>query len=268
MILAEAFDAFFVDLDGVVYVGDEALPGAPETLAQLRQLGKSLLFLTNDPRSSRAHYAAKLRRLGVAAVPEEILTSGAATASYMAQHEQTDGRTAFCIGTAELKAEIEGIGLTVVEGELARKVDFVVIGGHEAFNYQELRIASQAVRAGARFYATNRDATFPTPDGPWPAVGAILASVETAAGQTATAIGKPEPHMFEAASSMVDSKRIAVVGDSPATDIVGGRRAGFKTILVAAAGTQLLPDDSPDFVVRSLGDLLNGAEGLSPPSGR
>jgi glycerol-1-phosphatase len=258
-VLAAQFDAFLVDLDGVVYIGDEALPGAPEALGRLRQLDKRLLFLTNDPRSSREHYARKLRRLGVSAVADEILTSGAATASFPAEHESTNETMAFVIGTSQLKAEITAVGVAVVEGEGACVVDFVIVGGHEAFDYHELRIASEAIRRGARFYATNSDATFPTPQGPWAATGAILAAVETASGSRATVIGKPEPYMYEAASSMVGSNRIAVVGDSPQSDIVGGRRAGLTTILLGSPDEHLRPDEQPHFCVRSLAELTAGA---------
>ncbi|MDQ4148798.1 MAG: HAD-IIA family hydrolase [Actinomycetota bacterium] len=267
MILADEFDAFLIDLDGVIYVGDTALPGVREALQELRQRGKRLLFLTNDPRSSRRYYCEKLRGLRIPAAEHEILTSGAATAQYISQHEKTEGRTAFVVGTAALKNEIEQTGLKVVEGEPGRYAEFVVVGGHEDFHYRELRVAALAVRGGARFYATNRDPTFPMPDGPWPAVGAILSAVEVAAGRTAKVIGKPEPYMFEAASSLLGTcHRIAVIGDSPQTDIEGGRRAGMSTILVGAWDEQLPESERPDFVVRSLPELLD-ANATDPRSG-
>ena len=255
--LADRFDAFFLDLDGVVYVGDEALPRATETIAELRADGKRVLFLTNDPRHARRDYAAKLTRLGIPATEDDVLTSGAATAVYLARHEHAEGRTAYVIGTEALKDEMRAVGLSVLEGEAGRDADLVIVGGHGGFDYTELRIASQSVHRGARLYACNRDAAFPMPDGPWPAVGAIVAAVETAAGVKAIAVGKPEPPMFEAARAIIGPvERIAMVGDNPASDIEGGRRAGLTTILVDAVGVHT--GFRPDFTVVDLSGLFEG----------
>jgi glycerol-1-phosphatase len=255
--LADRFDAFFLDLDGVVYVGDEALPGAVETLEKLRAAGRRVLFLTNDPRGARREYAEKLERLGIPATEDDVLTSAAATAVYLARHERVEGGTAFVIGTEALKHEMRSVGLRVLDGEPARDADLVIVGGHGGFDYTELRIATLAVHRGARLYACNRDATFPMPDGPWPAVGAILASVETASGTRATAVGKPEAAMFEAARAVIGpADRIAMVGDTPASDIEGGRRAGLATILVDRTGALSRAGPRADFVVADLTGLL------------
>jgi glycerol-1-phosphatase len=254
--LADRFDAFFLDLDGVVYVGDEALPGAAETIAKLRADAKRVLFLTNDPRHARRDYAAKLERLGIPATEDDVLTSGWATAVYLSRHEEVEGRAAYVIGTGALKDQMRAVGLRVLEGEPGRDADFVIVGGYGGFDYTELRIATLAVHRGARLYACNRDATFPMPEGPWPAVGAILAAVETATGTRAIAVGKPELAMFEAAREVIGPVgRIAMVGDNPASDIEGGRRAGLATILVDPSG-RLRADSSPDFLVTDLAGLF------------
>jgi glycerol 3-phosphatase-2 len=267
--LADRFDAFLIDLDGVVVVGDEALPGAPEALAELRARRLQILFLTNDPRSSRPQHAVRLRRMGIDAEPSEILTSASATAAYLADHPNERSRNAYVIGTSALKDEIRATGLAIVEDDGARSADVVVVGGHAGFDYGELRIASQAVRAGARFVATNADPVFPMPDGLWPAVGAILAAVETAAGRRATVIGKPHPPMFSAARRLLRGSRPVMVGDSPRTDVAGGRLAGMATILVSAgddAAGELAPDETPDFVVPSLLAVVrSGAAALGDP---
>lgn len=140
----------------------------------------------------------------------------------------------------------------------AREAEIVVVGGHEGFDYGELRTASRLVRAGARFYATGRDPTFPTPDGPWPATGAILAAVETAAGASAQVVGKPEPPMFETARRLLhECHRIVVVGDRIGSDIEGGRRAGFSTILIAEEGHGSYGGRVvPDLTVPSLWNLV------------
>src|SRR5947208_1722213 len=231
MAIADDFDGFLIDLDGVVYVGDHLVSGSDVAIHELRTRGKRVLFLTNDPRSSRDDYAAKLRRLGIEAEPAAILTSGAATSRYVAGHEQTSDRSAFVIGSEALKSEVRATGFAVTEGEKGGNADVVVVGGHDRFDYTELRIASHALRQGAAFYAAGRDASFPMPDGPWPATGAILAAVETASGRSAHVIGKPEPEMFRVAVEMLEGTRlIVVVGDRLDSDVAGGHRAGLATV--------------------------------------
>ncbi len=258
--LAGRFDGFIVDLDGVVWVGDEAVPGAIEALTRLRSAGKRLLFVTNDPRNSRAGYARRLQALGFTASEEDVLTSGAATGDFLATRAQLAGSTAFVAGSRALKEEIEDAGLRLLDAAGGVQADVVVVGGHDGFDYTELRVAAQAVRRGARFYATGRDPIFPMPDGPWPGTGAVLAAIETAAGRRATVVGKPEPFIFEVARSrLAGCRRIAVVGDSLESDIAGGKSAGLETILVLSGNTTRLDVEEasiePDFVRRDLGAL-------------
>ena len=252
------FDGLIVDLDGVVWLGPLPVPGSVEAIAELHARGIPLVYLTNDPRGSRAEYAARLAQLGVRAAERDIVTSGSALAALIAQEEGA-GTTAYVIGSPSLKAELAHAGLELREE--GRDVDVVAVGGHERFNYDELRIAAQAVRRGARLYAAGRDATFPMPDGPWPGTGAVLAAVETAAGVRAISAGKPEPHIFEIARSLLrDSERVAVVGDNLDSDIAGGSRAGLTTILVLT-GTASREDAAaarvrPDLVVSDLAALV------------
>jgi glycerol-1-phosphatase len=259
--IADAFDGFLIDLDGVVYVGKLAIPGSVEALQLLGRNGKEVIFLTNDPRHSRRYYADKLRGFGLKVPPSRIVTSAAATAAYIGQQEETANRSAFVIGSSALKAEIRATGLTVVDAERGREADLVVVGGHDRFDYAELRTASQAVRRGAAFYAAGRDATFPMPDGPWPATGAILAAVETAAAQRARVIGKPEPAMFRVAQGLFrGTPRTVVIGDRLDSDVAGGRRAGLATVLVLTGSTTeaeaARAHPAPDFVIRDLMGLV------------
>ncbi len=263
MAVIDDFDGFLIDLDGVVWVGDALVLGADDAIRTLQARRKHVVFLTNDPRSSGEEYAAKLRRLGLDVARSRVLTAGAATALHIARHEETANRSVFVIGTPALQAELEAVGLTVVEGEEGRTADLVVVGGHDGFDYTELRIASQAIRRGAGFYATGRDATFPMPDGPWPAAGAILAAVETAAGRPAHVVGKPEPDMFRVARELIpEARRCVVVGDRLDSDIAGGRRAGLATVLVLTGSTteadaaEAAP--APDFIVPDLKGLVGG----------
>jgi glycerol-1-phosphatase len=254
------FDGLIVDLDGVVWVGAEPIPGSVAALAELRARGVRLVFLTNDPRGSRVDYVERLTGIGVQATEAEIVTSGSALASYVRDKEGS-GKTAYVIGSAPLKAELQRVGLRLLAGEAGPQAEIVAVGGHEGFNYQELLIASQAIRRGATFYAAGRDATFPMPDGPWPATGAVLAAVETAAGRAATIVGKPEPFIFEIARSILAGcRRVAVVGDRLDADIAGGRRAGLTTILVLTGSSSrddlATVDLQPDVMLPDLASLV------------
>ena len=179
------FDGLIVDLDGVVWLGGEPVPGSPAALADLRARGLAVAFLTNDPTGSRAEYAARLRGIGVEGSEYQIVTSASALASLIRDREGP-GKTAFVIGSPSMKGELASAGVRLCDGEAGREAEVVAVGGHTGFDYDELRIASQAVRRGATLYGAGRDATFPMPDGPWPATGAILAAVEAAAGMRAT----------------------------------------------------------------------------------
>jgi glycerol-1-phosphatase len=257
------FDGLIVDLDGVVWVGATAVPGSVEAIAELRSSGIPLLFLTNDPRGSRADYAARLSALGVAADESEIVTSGSALASFVSEREGT-GTTAFVIGSHSFKLELSQSGLELLAGDAGRNAEIVAVGGHDGFNYEELRIATLAVRRGASLYAAGRDATFPMPDGPWPGTGAVVTAVEVAGGKSAITVGKPERFIFDIARSLLAGcRRIAIVGDNLVADIGGGRRAGLTTILVLT-GTSRRDEvrDAevrPDIVLPDLAALIDAA---------
>lgn len=257
------FDGLIVDLDGVVWVGAEAVPGSVGAIAQLRARGVRLVFLTNNPRGSRAEYAARLRDIGVPADESEIVTSGRALASFVHECEGAS-TTAFVIGSPSLKKEVEQAGLELLAGDAGREAEIVAVGGHDGFDYDELRVATQALRDGARLYAAGRDAVFPMPDGPWPATGSIVAAVEVAGGKTAIAVGKPEPFIFDIARSLLAGcHRVAIVGDNLDADIAGGHRAGLTTILVLTgtsgrddlAGAEV----TPDLVLPDLAALVGAA---------
>ena len=253
-------DGLIVDLDGVVWIGPTAVPGSVAATAELRARGVRLVFLTNDPSASREDCAERLRALGVEVDESEIVTSGSALAAFMAQRE-SGGTGTFVIGSVSLKRELERAGLTLLAGEAGREAEVVAVGGHSGFDYGELLVATQALRRGARLYAAGRDATFPMPDGPWPATGAVVAAVEVAGGTQAIAVGKPEPFMFELARSLLDGcEHVAVVGDNVSSDIAGGRRAGLTTILVLTGTTRRQDladaDVAPDVVLPDLAALV------------
>jgi glycerol 3-phosphatase-2 len=252
--LADGFDGFIVDLDGVVHLGWDPLPGAVQTLTHLARAGKGIVFLTNDPRYGRDTIAARLRAFGLTVDGEAVVTSGWAAALQMAAQPGA----VYVIGSPELREEVLRAGATVLDAAEAARADRVLVGGHSGFDYDELRAACRAGANGAQLFATNRDATFPMPDGPWPATGAILAAVETALGRRALSVGKPEPEIFRVARERLGPGRVAVVGDRLDTDVLGGRRAGLPTILVhnSPLPPRTTDDCHPDHCVTSLSGLL------------
>jgi HAD superfamily hydrolase (TIGR01450 family) len=256
-----AYDHFLLDLDGCVWLGDEALPGAREAVAALRDAGRTVCFLTNDVRHAPEEFVRKLWGLGFHASTGEIVSVGAAVQFLLSGR---DGGAAFVIGTQSLVDHVADAGLRVVNRtEFATRADLVVVGAHERFDYGELRTATLALARGAELVGAGRDATFPMPDGPWPATGAVLAAVEAAAGRRADVIaGKPEPPMYEAARDRLGPGRILAVGDRLDVDVAGARRAGIDSALVLTGATTRAQVEAasprPTHVAASLGALVLG----------
>ena len=271
MALADRFDGFLLDLDGVVWIGREPVPGSAEALRALREEVKGIVFITNNPGKPPAAYAERLRELGVEVAPEQVVTAGMVAARLAG--DAADGGSALVIGAPALKEMVAATGATLLEGEAAWEADAVVVSGHRGFDYEELLAAKRALDAGAAFVATSRDPTMPYPGGELPGTGSVLAAVETATGRRAEIAGKPERHLFEMAieslrGSFVRHERtkeprnlkLAMVGDRVSSDIAGGHAAGLETILVLSGTTSRedaeTADPAPDHVVDSLGDLL------------
>ncbi len=261
MALADRFDGFLVDLDGVVWIGREPVPGAMEALRALIDAGKEIVFVTNNPGRPAATYVERLREAGVPVADDRVLTAGVVTAR-LAVERAGAGATAFVIGAPAFHETVVAAGLALVEGEAAREADAVLVSGHRGFDYEELLTATLALQGGAALFATSHDPTLPMPGGAWPGTGSILAAVETASGATAEIGGKPERHLFEQARALIaGAARVAMVGDRLASDIEGGRRAGLETILVlsgastaAEAGAAVPP---PGHIVEDLAGLLS-----------
>ena len=254
------------DLDGVIYRGDEPIPGAPELVAWLHSLGVGVRFATNNSMVTRAGYVERLGRMGIATAVEEIVTSTSATVEHLRRHEP-DVRSVLGIGADGMREELVSAGLDVtmatdlpppmaVGGPLARRYDAVIVGLDPGLDYDRLAAAMSAVAAGARLIATNADTRYPTPAGFLPGAGSIVAAVATATGVRPEVIGKPEPAMFRAIleTSGVPAVEAVVIGDNPDADIVGAHRAGCTAILVltgvadAALTATLAGDRAPDAV--------------------
>ncbi len=260
MALADEFDGFLIDLDGVVWIGREPVPGAPEALRALLEAGKRIVFVTNNPGRPPAAYAERLRGMGVEVGKERIVTAGIVTARLAAEAAGPDG-SAFVIGAAALKEMVTAAGATLLEGESGREASVVVVSGHRGFDYEELLTAKLALDRGAALVATSRDPTMPMPGGEWPGTGAVLAAVETASGRRAEIGGKPERHLFEMALEAIgDPGRVAMVGDRIASDVEGGKQAGLETVLVLSGSSSRedaeTANPTPDHVLDDLAGLL------------
>jgi HAD superfamily hydrolase (TIGR01450 family) len=253
------YDQVLLDLDGCLWVGDEALDGATEAVAALRDAGKAVAFLTNDVRHTPEEFVRKLWRLGFQAALGEVVTVGAAIQFLLTER---NGGAAFVVGTQALVDHVAESGMRIVNRtEFASRADVVVVGAHEALTYAEIRTAAQAVIRGAELIGATRDATFPMPDGPWPASGAVLAAIETAAGRRADRIaGKPEAPMYETARDRLGPGRCLAVGDRLEIDVLGARRAGMDSALVLTGGATRAQADAadpkPTLIAESLAALV------------
>jgi HAD superfamily hydrolase (TIGR01450 family) len=230
------YDQLIVDLDGCVWVGDEAVDGSVEAIELLRGAGKRVAFVTNNSRRTGEDYVRKLWGLGIRASLADVVTVGGAMQHLLAETRR--GMTAFVIGTEAMVDHVADAGLKVMNNtDLATRVDLVVVSGTEQVTYGEIRTASLALRRGADFFATSRDPTYPMPDGLWPGTGALLAAVETASGREATVVGKPEPQLFLTALERLGTGRTLVIGDRLASDIEAAKRAKLDAALVLTGDT-------------------------------
>jgi len=251
------------DLDGVVYLGDTPIPGAIAALNELAGAGHSLFFLTNNSTRSRQFYADKLSGMGIAVSPEQVMTSAYATGLYLRSIDAS-GKSVFVVGEWGLRAEMEEAGLRVIDLEDPAPADFVVVGLDRDLTYAKLRRAHEEITVrGARFVATNRDATYPMETGEIPGGGAIVAPIECSTGVAAVTIGKPEPPMWRhiLERTGVQPEQALMIGDRAETDILGAKELGLHTALVLTGVTtpemerSLADAHRPEFVLPDLTGL-------------
>ena len=224
---------WLLDLDGVVWLGERPIAGSPEAIARLRAQGKRVVFITNNSNDTVASYVAKLERCGVPAMADDLITSAQAAARLVEPDE-----TALVCGGPGVEEALRARGVRTVRNGSA---DAVVVGWHRDFDFERMHAAFIAVRDGARLIGTNDDATYPTPYGPLPGGGAMVAAVSYAAGVPATFAGKPFPPVVELLHERVTDATV-VVGDRPSTDGLLARRLGVPFALVLSGVT---PDDGP-----------------------
>ncbi|MBT7287207.1 MAG: HAD-IIA family hydrolase, partial [Rhodospirillaceae bacterium] len=218
-----------LDMDGVLYRGDTAIPGAAQAVATLQEGGMKIVALTNNARASARDYSAKLAGMGIELAADHIITSGQATAQYLAT--QDPAPKVFIAGSGALRNELHAAGAIECDDPA-----FVVAGIDLDMKIATLAEAVHHLHKGARLIATNPDPMLPADDGIAPEAGAVIAFLEAASGQTAYVVGKPNKIVFEQALAKLglNGEFVAVVGDTAETDIVGATVAGLRSILVAS----------------------------------
>jgi NagD protein len=267
-------DGFVFDLDGTVYLGEEALPGAVEAISLLRRRNKRVLFVSNKPLHPRATYAAKLTRLGIPAQEDEVITSASVLAHHLAR--VAPKLRLYVIGEENLRHELRHQGLRVVAELLEqdpkgvirpREIDAVIVAFDRTLDYRKLNTAYQALRGGARFFATNADKTCPLPGGDIPDAGATIAALEHLTGREVELVaGKPSSLITQVALAQLGlpPERCLMTGDRLETDILMGQQARMVTaaVLTGVAGREDIErmKTPPDIVVENLGELPNLVE--------
>lgn len=257
--LCTAYDLALMDLDGVVYVGREPVPGVREHLAAARGGGLRLSYVTNNASRAPAAVADHLQQLGVPAQPDDVVTSAQAAARLLSERVPR-GASVFVIGGAGLVEALEERGLRGVQ-ELEPRPDAVVSGYHPDLRWRTVIEGAILVRQGVPWVASNTDLTVPTPHGPGPGNGVLVQAVAGFAGVQPLVAGKPEPALFEETVRRLGAGRPLVVGDRLDTDIAGARRTGFDSLLVLTGVTDLAelaaatPDLRPTYVAATLATL-------------
>ena len=245
-----------IDMDGVLYRGDEAIPGMEEFFAFLRERPIGFILATNNSTGTAQQFVDKLARMGVEVALSKILTSSQATAMYL-ETLTPPGTKVYVIGEEGLETAVRERGY-IISGDGA---EFVVVGMDRRLTYEKLKVATLLIRGGAKFIGSNPDKTLPTEEGLIPGAGTMLAALEASTDVVPTIIGKPERTLFELALAKLGSTRenTAVIGDRLETDILGGYNAGLTTILVLSGVSSRQDMDStpvkPDLVFEDIGHL-------------
>jgi arabinose operon protein AraL len=225
------------DLDGTVYLGDHLLPGARETIEWLRDRAHPLVFVSNKPLQSRADYAAKLSRLDVPTRPDEVINSSLVLVRYLSR--EMAGVVVYPVGEPPLLEELTAAGFRLSENP--DEIDVVIASFDRTFDYHKLNVAFQALRRGARFFATNADATCPVEGGEIPDAAAVIGALEGCSKRKVElVVGKPSPLIVEVALEGLGRRadECLMVGDRVETDILMGQRAGMATVLVLTGVTR------------------------------
>ena len=233
----QEIECWLTDMDGVLVHENQAVPGAAELIQRWVDTSKRFLVLTNNSIFTPRDLAARLHASGLHVPEENIWTSALATAQFLKDQVQGSGsgNRAYTIGEAGLTTALHEAGFILTDQD----PDFVVLGETRTYSFEAITMAIRLILAGARFIATNPDATGPSKDGPMPATGAIAALITKATGREPYVVGKPNPMMFRSAMNQIDahSETTAMIGDRMDTDIIAGMEAGLHTVLVLSGIT-------------------------------
>lgn len=249
---------FLIDMDGVIYKGSEPIPGAVEFINGLRDKGLPFLFLTNNSQRTSRDVCYKLIKMGFKVNDEDIFTCAMATARYLASKKENG--TAYVIGEGGLLTELHNAGYSIVDDQ----PDYVIIGEGRTIMLESVDKAINMIMKGAKLIATNLDPNCPIGEGKYRAgCGALVAMLESASGIKAFSVGKPSPVMMRMARKTLGltTDETVMIGDTMGTDILGAGSMGFTTILTLSGVTH--ENDlahfgySPDFIIKSIKDLLN-----------
>lgn len=239
----ETIDGLIIDMDGVLWHGNDPIEGLVEFFATLRKRAMPFVLATNNASLTQQQYIDKLALMGVTVVANEILTSSMATASYLANRQAQDKRRVFVIGEDGLRQPLIEQGFTLTnlyqvnqaeKGIYDQGADIVVSGLDRKLTWDKLATATLNIKAGAKLYATNIDTTLPTELGEVMGNGGIIAALEAATGVKAVSIGKPEPILYQQALATLgtQAENTVAIGDRLDTDILGAVNAGIQSILV------------------------------------
>ncbi|MCK4977508.1 MAG: HAD-IIA family hydrolase [Anaerolineales bacterium] len=252
------FRGYIFDLDGTVYLGENVIPGAPQVIADLRAQGCGVVFLSNKPLQPRAVYAEKLTRLGIPTSSDDVINSSLVLAQYLVR-EMADA-TVFVIGEQPLVDEIAAAGLAISDNP--GEIDVVIASFDRTFDYRKLNIGYQALRLGARFFATNADRTCPVEGGQIPDAAAVIGALEGCSGRKVELVaGKPSAMIVAMTLERLalQAGDCLMVGDRLETDMLMGNKAGISTALVLTGVTQrddiAFSQARPDFILESIADI-------------
>ncbi len=254
-----------LDLDGVIYRGDRLIEGADLFIRKLIEKGIEYLFVTNSTLFSREFYARKLRKLGIPADKDKIITAAYATYKYVERKEGSNEFSVFLLGENGLKKELSKLKCQFLKATSPQRSDYVIVALDRKITYAKLCKATWDIMDGADFIGVNNDALWPIENGFMPGVGVFVSALETATGKKAYIVGKPNTFMLELAIEKVKvpASRILMVGDKLDSDIVMGNKAGVHTALVLTGVTSLseLNDAKgelkPEIVVKDLIELCS-----------
>ena len=253
------------DMDGVLWRGSQPMPGLPEFFQYLRDRSVRFICATNNSSATPEKIVERLKAFGTTVTPDEIVTSSVATASYL-QSILPRGSKVYVIGMEGVRTALSQAGFAIAEDDAVA----VIVGIDWNVTYNQLKRATQLIRAGAKFIGTNSDATFPAPEGIVPGAGALLAAVETATGIKPIVIGKPEPILYEMALNQLGATVADTIalGDRLETDILSAINLNMKSILVLSGVTtpdQLAASEyQPDWVFKDISELREHWLATSP----